>query len=381
MPPLKNRVNSGNNFNREAIIAINENKVNPEPSQKGNFLEGATARRRDYGQEAMSVIPPKSARPERDEIAWTVRRRTEVGFKRPNGNKIDDTLIVKPQDGITSAFFEWREIGGTISISRLEERQNSGEAQILNLLQQKVKQAEMSAKEKINLDLVQGEVSTATFVPITDTTNSSLGLNPLGYFLPKDKTTDPLAGGSVGNINRATYSWWRSRCMPMNTATDTNMDAAYSVTTWQGLKVALYSLYNICSQGADGSAPNLILTNRATFEAYENALDYQKRYMDEGLATMGFDNVKLKGATIVWDEQVPDIDSGTVALTTGTAFFINTNFYKLIIDKQTDFITTPFVEPENQTAKTAKLLFMGNTIMTNPRKMGVAFGISKSLVS
>jgi hypothetical protein len=292
-----------------------------------------------------------------------------------------DTLVVKPQDGITSAFFEWREIGGTITISRLEERQNSGEAQIMNLLQQKIKQAEMSAKEKINLDLVRGEVSTATFVPITDTTNGSFGLNPIGYFLPKDKTTDPLAGGSVGNINRATYSWWRSRCAPFNTATDTNMDFAASITTWKGLKVGLYSMYNICSQGADGSAPNLILCNRETFEAYENSLDQQKQYMDESLATMGFTNVKLKGATMVWDELVPDIDNGTTSLTTGSAFYINTNFYKLVIDKQTDFITTPFVEPENQTAKTAKLLFMGNTVINNPRKMGVCFGISKAIVS
>jgi hypothetical protein len=98
---------------------------------------------------------------------------------------------------------------------------------------------------------------------------------------------------------------------------------------------------------------------------------------------MGFDNVKLKGATMVWDEIVPDMENGTAALGTdgGSAFYINTNFYKLIIDKQTDFVTTPFVEPENQTAKTAKLLFMGNTTLTNPRKLGLLYGISRSLVA
>ena len=112
-----------------------------------------------------------------------------------------DTLVVKPVDGMTSAFYEWREIGGTISISRKEERQNSGEAQILNLLQQKIKQAEMSIKEKVNTDLIAGEVSTATLVPITEPTNGSLGLNPLGYFFPKANATDPLAGGNVGNIS------------------------------------------------------------------------------------------------------------------------------------------------------------------------------------
>ena len=39
-----------------------------------------------------------------------------------------DVLDTTPQEGVTTAFYEWREIGGTISISRKEERQNSGEA-------------------------------------------------------------------------------------------------------------------------------------------------------------------------------------------------------------------------------------------------------------
>ncbi|MBE3145332.1 MAG: phage major capsid protein [Planctomycetes bacterium] len=293
-----------------------------------------------------------------------------------------DQLIIKPQDGMTSAFFDWREIGGSITISRLEERQNSGEAQILNLLQQKIKQAEMSIKQKVNADLVQGEVSTATFVPVTEPVNGSFGLNPIGYFLPKNNNADPLAGGNVGNISRATYAWWRPHTAVLDNATkDTGNSFALDVTSYTGLRVALYRMYNYCSRGADGSAPNIILTNQETFETYENSLDQQKRYQDESLTTMGFDNVKVKGATIVWDELVPDIDLGTTALTDGSAFFINTNFYKLVIDKQTDFITTPFVEPENQTAKSAKVLFMGNTIVTNPRKLGQCCAIALNITS
>ena len=60
---------------------------------------------------------------------------------------------------------------------------------------------------------------------------------------------------------------------------------------------------------------------------------------------------------------------------------LNTNFYKLIVDSETDVVTTPFVEPENQTVKTAKILFMGNTAVSNMRKHGVGYGISPSIVS
>ncbi len=205
---------------------------------------------------------------------------------------------------------------------------------------------------------------------------------PLGYFLPKNNSADPVSGGNVGNIARATYSWWRPQTAVFDSASkDTGNAFAVAVTTYQGLKVGLYRMWNFCSRGADGSGPNLVVCNQEIYESYENALDVQKRYADEGLAQMGFDNIKLKGATLVWDELVPDIDHGTLAATSGSAFFLNTKFYKMVIDKQTDFITTPFVEPENQTAKTAKVLFMGNTTVSNPRKLGVCYAIDLSLVS
>lgn len=108
------------------------------------------------------------------------------------------------------------------------------------------------------------------------------------------------------------------------------------------------------------------------------------RYTNTALADMGFDNIKLRGATCVWDELVPSIDTGGVAGAvgfTGAAFFLNTNFYKLVIDSNTDIITTPFVEPENQTVKTAKILFMGNAVCSNLRKLGVCYAISQTIAA
>lgn len=292
-----------------------------------------------------------------------------------------EQITVKPQDGITSAFYDWSEIAGSITISRREERQNSGEARILNLLEQKIKQAEMSIKAQINNQIVAGTINTATFVP----GNGSKDLFPLGYFLPKANASDPLAGGNVGNISRVSYDWWRPRTAVLDSGTkDTGNSYAMAVTTYAGLKAALYRMYNFVSQGADGSGANIVLSDQITYETYENSLDQQKRYADESLATMGFDSIKLKGASMIWDELVPSIDTGEAAgaaTFTGSAFFLNTQFFKLVIDEQTDFITTPFIEPENQTAKTAKVLFMGQTSVNNPRKLGVCYGISQGIVA
>jgi len=291
-----------------------------------------------------------------------------------------ETIDTTPQEGFTTAFSEWAEIAGAVSISRKEERQNAGEGRLLNLLEGKIKQAEMSMREKLNGDLVQGAVSGATFVPDTST-GGSYGVLPLGYFLRKANATNPTSGGNVGNIDCSTNAWWRHQTAVLDSGTkDTGNAFALSVSTYAGLKAALRRMYNYCSRGSGGS-PDLVLADQVTFETYENALDTQVRYMNTKMADMGFDTIKLRGATVIWDEKVPDLDNGTAAITDGTAFFLNTNFYNLVIDSETDIVTTPFVEPENQTVKTAKILFMGNACVTNLRKLGVCYAISQSIVA
>lgn len=312
-----------------------------------------------------------------ERIAVPLMYGTNETVKTHGGYSVLDTT---PQDGMTTAFYEWAEIAGTVSISRKEERQNSGEGRILNLLEAKLRQAEMSIREKLNGDLLAGTVSSATFVQDT-AEDGSYGLTPLGYFLRKEKATDPTTN-SVGNISSSSYSWWRHRTAVLgaNAGSVSNEDFAINVSSYAGLKVALRRMYNYCSRGS-GGAPDLVVCDQVTHETYENALDTSVRYMNTKMADMGFDTIKLRGATMIWDEVVPDIYTGTAAITLGTAFFLNTNFYELFIDSQTDIVTTPFVEPENQTAKTAKILFMGNTGISNLRKHGVCMDISQSITS
>lgn len=293
-----------------------------------------------------------------------------------------ETLDTTLQDGITTAFYEWKEIGGTIGMTRKERRQNSGEAQMLELLESKVKQAEMSMREEVNKQLIQGTVSSATFIP----GNDAKDLNPLGWFFRKANATDPTSGGNVGNIAGATYDWWRHQTATTASATkDTGNAFALNVTTWNGMRQACRRMYNFCARGT-GGGPNVCLADQLSYEIYEAALDDKTRYMQTRMADLGFDSVRLKGAEMIWDEQVPDINNGDVDLTDdsntdGTIFFLNTNFYKLIIDSETDMVTTPFVEPENQTVMTSKILFMGNAVVSNMRKHGVLYGIDHSIVS
>ena len=289
-----------------------------------------------------------------------------------------ETLDTTPQEGMTTAFSEWAEIAGTISISRKEERQNAGEGRILNLLESKTKQAEMTMREELNEGLVLGKVSSSTFVEKTSV-GGSYGLVPLGMFLRKLNATDPITN-NIGNISGASHDWWRHHTGYVNNQVVTGQDFKLSITTYAGLLMALRRMYNFCSRGS-GGAPDLCVMDQVSYETYENALDTKIRYSNTKMADMGFDNIKLRGATVIWDEKVPDIYTGTEAVTVGTAFFLNTNFYNLIIDSETDIVTTPFIEPENQTAKTAKILFMGQAAVSNLRKLGVVGGISQSIAA
>lgn len=296
-----------------------------------------------------------------------------------------EMIDVSPQDPFTSAFYRWAELAATITISRREERQNSGEYQIADLLKGKIMQAEMSLKQAVNQQLVQGTVYTGgtTWIPGNDLKD----LNPLGWFFPAktaaaDGTiTDPLSGDAVGNISRSTYDWWRHYTGSGGATKAGYESVGAALSTWKGLATLMKSMYNYCTRGADGSAPNIILCDQKTYEDYESSRDDKYQTSDTSLAQMGFDNVKLKAATLVWDEYVPDMYSGTTSLTYGTAFFINTKFYKLVIDRETDFTTTPFLENESQTAKAAKVLFMGNAASTNQRKGGVLYRLPLTSVA
>lgn len=316
-----------------------------------------------------------------ERIAIPLMYETSSTAKSYSGYEVID---VTPQDGITTAFYPWTEIAASIAISRKEERQNNGESALLNLLESKTMQAEMSLKQAVNQQLVQGTVGSATGAKFRPG-NDGKDLAPLGYFTPRTKTVEPTGTGitSVGSINRNTYSWWRCRTMSLGDATTPGYgeDGFLNATTFSGVKQGLKRLWNHCSRGADGSGPNIVLTDQTTYETYESALDANVRYTDTNLADLGFDNVKLKGAVVVWDELVPDIQSETVALTYGTAFMVNTKYYQLCIDSATDFTTTEFVTPENQTAKVAKVLFMGQSTCSNMRKIGVGYKIALTITS
>lgn len=237
------------------------------------------------------------------------------------------TLDTTPQEGIDSAEFNWKQYSVSISISGKEERQNAGTSRIINLLEAKTNQAEMSLTESLSVGLFSD-----------GTGNGNLNLTGLEAMV--------LDSGTYGGINSATYTWWKS----------------YVESTSEALGLAkMRTAFNNASVGGKDT-PDLIVTTQALFEKYEGLFtvvsvasttsgafatpsEGTKKVADGGFQTMAF-----KGVPVVWDEQCPS----------GTMYFLNTKHMKLTVHKDANFETTDFVKPENQDARVAQVLFMGN---------------------
>jgi hypothetical protein len=276
-----------------------------------------------------------------------------------------DELSDDTTDGITQAQFEWRQGGVPITYSMKEIKQNKH--RIVNLAESKIKQAEMGWVEAFNKALLQGSLSqaggTTLHAPYVESSNGANFIDPLPLLVKYDPTTSTV----IGNINQSTHSWWR------------NQTTTSAATTYDGLLLEFDEMYDLCSRGPGGE-PNLIIMDERSKRLLNFA--YYQRYR-ENLKRDGnypFDNLMFRNARIVWDQYVPDVETGVAATTTyGSAFFLNTKYFKVIYEEDTLFTRTDFQKPPKGDSRLAHILFMGQTIVTNRRKQGVIGKIATSL--
>lgn len=244
-----------------------------------------------------------------------------------------EALDTTPQTGIDSAEFNWKQYSVSISISGKEERQNAGTSRIINLLEAKIKQAEMSLTEQLSTGLFSD-----------GTGNASKDLTGLVAMVNNS--------GTYGGINSSNFAWWKA-----------TMDTATEALSLSDMRTA----YNSASLGGK-DAPDLIVTDQLVFERYEGLFTNVaisgggSHFMTQSAGTKkmadgGFQTLEFKGVPIVWDE----------LCTPNGMYFLNTKHMKLVVHKDANFETTDFVKPENQDARVAQILWMGN-ITCNRRK-------------
>ena len=237
-----------------------------------------------------------------------------------------DTISLTAQAGISAAEYDWKQYAASIAISGIEEAKNNGEAEIINLLEAKIMQAEESMREGFN-QMFFGD----------GTGNSGKNWNGLGNIVE--------SGNTVGGIDSsdALNDWWRS----------------YEENTAGALTLAqMATAYNSVSVGNDH--PDMVLTTQTLFEKYEALLQPQLRYTDTKTADAGFQNLLFKAAPVTYDAHAP----------AGTVFFLNSKYLTLVGHSGKWFSQTEFVRPENLDAQYALIMCYGNLTCRNRKKQG-----------
>jgi len=247
-----------------------------------------------------------------------------------------DTFDTTVQDVLTSAEFSQKILTGTVTMSGKEMKQNAGAERIVPLLKNKMKVLEASLKNQLGSSIY------------ADGTGS--GGNEIGGL--QSLVADDPTTGTVGGINRASYSFWQNKLYDFSVETVTP-----SATTIQS---AMNTLYIRC-QVQSGELPDLIAADATYFGYYEDSLQTIQRITDGKLGQLGFAVVKYKGADVFYDPEAPSAHM----------YFINSDhiFLKYLGDSL--FETGETTRPVNQDVYVTPLVFTGNMTIDNARVHGV----------
>lgn len=204
-----------------------------------------------------------------------------------------ERLDLTPQEGMTSALYEWRQHAVSVAMNGLEDAQNSGEEQLIDLVEAKVLQAEESAADTFAEAFhAAADLSVKAFHSL----NTLIG------------TT-----GTVGGIDSAdsANAWWRSQ-----------VGDASALTAFADVKRLWSEKFLAASKGKD--TPSFGLVGGAGYLDYEESLLPQLRFTSNDEADGKFRNLTFNGVPMFYDIYTVD----------GTVYFPNEKYFQLVTHKR-----------------------------------------------
>lgn len=259
-------------------------------------------------------------------------------FKRYSGY---EQLDISPSDVFTAAEYNIKQAAVAVSISGLEEIQNSGRSAMINLIRSRVKNAERTMKNNISADVYSD-----------GTANGSKQITGL-----QAQIADSPSTGTVGGINRATYSFWR------NVSFDATTDGGAAATS-SNIKSYMNQVYVQICRGTD--KPDLIVADNNYWRLYLESLQDIQRIADDKMAQAGFQSLKYMTADVV-------LDGGYGGdAPTNHMYFINTDYLHYRPYSGRNMVPlNPDRHAVNQDAVVKLIGWAGNLTMSNAFLQGV----------
>jgi len=199
----------------------------------------------------------------------------ELSYEDANTNNANsysgyETLDVTPNSPITASRWDIKQYASAVSMSGLEMLQNAGKEQIIDLLDGRMEIAESQLTNLISTD-VYGD----------GTTNSGKALTGLQAII-----ADTPTSGTVGGIDRATWSFWQ------NVSYDASSDGGGAATS-----ANIQSYMNATAlqlvRGTDSC--DLIVADNNYYKLYLESLQTIQRITSEEMGAAGFSSIKYYG--------------------------------------------------------------------------------------
>lgn len=243
---------------------------------------------------------------------------------------------MEASDVLTTANFDWKQANCNVTMSGLEEVQNSGAEAMHNLIKARIEVAEAT---------LQNNISAALFYSNTEQGGKAIGgLQHLIADLP--------TSGTVGGIDRSSNSWWRNQYYDFSD----NSVTASSTTIQHAMNV----IYLRSERGTEHV--DLIVAGENYFTYFEESLQAQQRFMDANeKAVGGFRGYKYKGATVFYD---PNCN-------TNRMYLLNSKYLHFRPAKSRNFVVLKDKVAVNQDASVTPLYWMGNLTISNAARHGV----------
>jgi hypothetical protein len=186
-----------------------------------------------------------------------------------------ETLPIAAQDVISSAEYTIKQAACPVTISGLEQLQNAGKQQIIDLLDGRMQVAEASMANLI----ASGLYSDGT----------AAGGKQIDGLLKQVSTTPTNV---VGGIDRSVWNFWKNQYFRCTTTGGAAMSAANVQTYFNRMWATLV-------RGSD--RPDLILVDNIAWSFYLSSLQTIQRFTDSSTANLGFASVKFMDADVVLD--------------------------------------------------------------------------------
>lgn len=247
-------------------------------------------------------------------------KQTDGGFYSGS-----DPLNTTQGENTTLVEYRWQNAYEPIQITRDDERQNAGPAhKLLDLVGTRINLAEMAVKDRLGQATVTSVAAASNLIPLSTLVNT----------------------GTLGTIAGGTDTFWQATVVT---------SGAFATQGLTDMQTAYYTV----SSSSMMDNPTHIFTTRTVYQRFEQTRLPLERIQNTMTANAGFTNLTFKGVPVIFDQYV---DSGTM-------YFLNTNYWNLVVDTETDFVTTEFVRPSNQTVKVAFILWRGNQTTNNRRRL------------